>query len=158
MKNVRKLLLFLVLVSIFYASNTPGIKATDPTTWVHTPSLKPNATLGTIIVPPSDFYDPWEIDSSAEFIARKLAHFLFFGSVGLLFLLNLKPNKKAPWLASVFAALFAFTDEIHQAFIVNRDGRIMDVVFDSLAAFLFIFIAVKIRKKRSSAIHKAKDC
>ncbi|WP_245629800.1 VanZ family protein [Domibacillus robiginosus] len=135
------------MVAIFYFSNTPGVRITDPGTWIGLPRLKENVTLLSILHPNSDFYFLWSIEMDSEFVLRKLAHISFFGLLAFLIYLNLPEGRGRYLLAGGFTALFAFTDEVHQAFITGRDGRLMDVMLDvASGALVLLFIYILKRK------------
>ncbi|MET1030870.1 VanZ family protein [Domibacillus tundrae] len=71
---------------------------------------------------------------------RKLTHVRFFGLLAFLIYLNL-PERRSPYLLSGgFTALFAFTDEIHQAFIAERNGRLMDIMLDVISGVIVLFL------------------
>lgn len=149
---MRKMLLILLMLAIFYFSNTPGVKITDPGTWIALPSLKEGVTIFSILHPSSDFYFIWGSEINKEFVLRKLAHVTFFGLLAFLIYLNLPKRRSRYLLSGIFTALFAFTDEVHQAFISERDGRLMDVMLDitsGIMTLLFIYIL-----KRKSQVKK----
>jgi VanZ family protein len=146
---MRKKLLIFLLLAIFYTSNTPGLKVTNPETWISLPALKEHVTLSTIFQHESRFYQPVHFESTTEFIARKSAHITFFGLLTLLFYWNLSPIKGRYVLAVLLTGLYAFTDEIHQAFILNRDGRLTDVLLDTASgAILMLMVYVINRRHR----------
>ncbi|WP_377916286.1 VanZ family protein [Bacillus songklensis] len=145
---MRKTLLIFLLLAIFYASNTPGLKATKPETWISLPSLKENVNLSTIFQPGSRFYKPVPFEPAKEFIARKSAHITFFGLLTLLFFWNLPKRRGRYALAVLLTGLFAFTDEIHQAFILDRDGRLTDVLLDTTSGAIVMLIVYWINRKR----------
>lgn len=78
------------------------------------------------------------------FIIRKLAHFTLYFILGLLLILVLKEYNisltKRFIYATMFCLIYACSDEIHQLFIPNRDGNLLDVGIDMLGGFLSIFI------------------
>jgi VanZ family protein len=71
-------------------------------------------------------------------IARKSAHILIFGFLGILFYIVIK--KRTIWYAWFCTVLVAILDEWHQSFVPGRSPLIQDVLLDSLAAFLFLII------------------
>jgi glycopeptide antibiotics resistance protein len=64
----------------------------------------------------------------------KFGHFVGFGILDLLILSLIRKHKTALYLAILFAA----STEIFQLYF-NRDGRLYDVIIDSLGAILFYF-------------------
>lgn len=145
---MRRGLLLLLMLSIFYTSNTPGLRVTEPATWISLPALKGDASLSTILAPGSRFYEPVPFSTKEEFLARKTAHITFFGLLTFLFYLNLPKKKKRYVWAVVWTGLFALTDEIHQAFILNRDGRLTDVLLDTASGAVVMMVLYQIKRKR----------
>ena len=83
---------------------------------------------------------------TATFIIRKLAHmFLYFTlyliTYYLMYQLNIKKRKN---LALLFCLFYATTDEIHQLFINERSGQILDVGIDMMGA-LIAYLGIVIR-------------
>jgi VanZ family protein len=79
------------------------------------------------------------------FAIRKLAHMFEYAVLALLFWCALrKPvrNDARPWswreaiLAIALVAVYAASDEFHQAFVPNRQGKFGDVVIDTVGAAL----------------------
>ncbi|MDC7778948.1 VanZ family protein [Priestia megaterium] len=73
-----------------------------------------------------------------------------------LLLLQLLYLNEAPEAARLVPAdynhrCFAFLDEVHQAFIIGRDGRIVDVLIDSFGGALFLFLLYKNKTKHRRA-------
>lgn len=147
---LKKVLLFFLLVMISNFSHTPHLQVLDPSTWLNESVWDVQANLWSILKPGSDFYTAYSYGFNAEFIFRKIAHFTFFGLLALLFYWNLRKQRgryiKA-WLLLVF---FALLDEVHQAFIIGRDGRVVDVMIDSFGGGFFLFL-LYVSKKRSAA-------
>lgn len=54
------------------------------------------------------------------------------------------------FICTLIAAAVAVADEIHQAFIPNRDGSITDVLLDLLGIILVLFVVNKLLKAESS--------
>ncbi|UYT84608.1 VanZ family protein [Priestia megaterium] len=143
---LKRVLLVLLLLSISKFSHTPHLLVTDPSTWSN-PSVRDHSvTLRSILRPESDFYTSYTYGFDLEFILRKMAHLSFFGMLGLLFYWNLQEQRYRYLKAWLCLAAFAFLDEVHQAFIIGRDGRIVDVMIDSLGGAILLFLLYKVRK------------
>ena len=102
----------------------------------------------------SIFFKSEEMISKAEPYIRKLAHLSEYTLGGMLFMAlfstyNWKEKNKI--LISVLIGIwYAITDEVHQLFISNRSGSIIDVWIDSIGIALGVFIIlfiIKILKK-----------
>ena len=95
---------------------------------------------------------------SIVFAVRKAAHVTEYAILGLLVWRALrKPSatNRRPWLsvhawsALIFVALYATSDEIHQAFVPTRQGSVWDVLLDTLGGafgLLFLWIIGRWRK------------
>ncbi|QJX78755.1 VanZ family protein [Priestia megaterium] len=148
---LKRVLLILLLLAISKFSHTPHLKVTDPSSWTNSSVWDHNATIGSILRPSSEFYTSYTYGFDIEFILRKISHLSFFGLLGLLFYWNLKEQKYRYIKTWLCVAAFAFLDEVHQAFIIGRDGRIIDVAIDSLGAAIFLFLLYKGKKTASES-------
>lgn len=141
---MRKILLFLFLFMIAVFSSSPSLLVKDPSTWIETPRYVSEFEISFLVTLDSDFYKPYGVfRDSSEFILRKIGHFIAYASLALLFCLNLARWKLRyrlffSWL---FASFVGFADEFNQYFIIGRDGRLMDVILNSSAAFVAVVIA-----------------
>lgn len=90
---------------------------------------------------------------------RKMAHFAEYAFMGFLQYSILRCNfgkkKKFFWIATVWTAVSAAADEIHQLFVPGRWGSVADVVLDTcggITGILFcmfvVFVCKKIFKNR----------
>ena len=94
-------------------------------------------------------------------IVRKCAHLTEYAILAFLFWRALRQPRRGdprPWswgeagLAVLFVALYAATDEWHQSFVPSREGKVLDVVLDTVGAavgmcFLW-FIVRRCKRKR----------
>lgn len=97
------------------------------------------------------------------FYVRKCAHVTEYGVLALLFWRALRRpvrNDPRPWQTRLavwvvgLAFLYALTDEIHQRFVPNREGRFHDVLIDTggaALAMLALWGFVKWRERRRLA-------
>jgi len=72
-------------------------------------------------------------------LTRKAAHFTEYAILAMLWFVALTrerglSRRRAAWVAFVVAAVWAFLDELHQAFVPSRTASAMDVVLDSAGA------------------------
>lgn len=89
---------------------------------------------------------------------RKAGHFFAYGVLSLLMLHGWRAtlSQAQDWLwrtarlAWLGTALVASLDEWHQTYIPSREGSIWDVLLDSVAAFIFLWLASE-WLRRSSA-------
>lgn len=87
-------------------------------------------------------------------IFRKSVHLTAFGVLAILFY-----NSFQSWrfgLAWLCTTLYAATDEIHQAFLPDRTGTIIDVGIDSIGALLALLIVkiiaiMRLKNKKATA-------
>ncbi len=83
----------------------------------------------------------------ANFVVRKCAHFLEYMILALLAfnVLKLYFNIKQVCLITiVFVFLYACSDEIHQLFVLGREGAIRDVIIDTCGGIVSILIRLYI--------------
>ena len=99
-------------------------------------------------------------------IVRKVAHFLIYCALGFFSFLSLRtfykeipkkfPKAKGIFSVSAFCLFYASTDEIHQLYVSERSGNLLDVMLDFGGAligigigFLVYTIFVKLFLKKS---------
>lgn len=84
--------------------------------------------------------------STLDNILRKIAHFSLYALLGiLLFLISVyreKPLRVHFFTGVCGAALYALTDEVHQAFSPGRGPRFYDVLLDSAGAACGILLLI----------------
>ncbi|MBN8250844.1 VanZ family protein, partial [Priestia flexa] len=148
---LKRVLLIGLLLAISNFSHTPHLKVTDPGTWQNESVWDHTATLQSILDPSGEFFTQYTYAFDAEFVLRKIAHLSFFGLLALLIYWNLPKMKGRFVLAWLLLAGFAFMDEVHQAFIVGRDGRIIDVIIDSVGGALFLYLYDRFKKSKKEA-------
>ncbi|MBS4200427.1 VanZ family protein [Bacillus sp. FJAT-49732] len=79
-------------------------------------------------------------------VFRKCVHLSAFGLLAVLFYKGLQKNRF--WFAWLLTTLYAATDELHQVFIPERTGAVLDVGIDSLGAFIALIGVVLLNRKR----------
>lgn len=100
-----------------------------------------------------------------NFLFFKTLHVLEYGFLYLLTYRAMKlsyPKKTMPfwsWWAFVIVILYASSDEIHQLFVVTREGTVRDVIIDGLGATLS-WISIqkllpRLPKKLQHWVHKS---
>lgn len=92
------------------------------------------------------------INDCLLFFIRKLAHFTEYFILGILVITLLKEFKIQHIfiVSALICLLYALTDEIHQLFIDNRAGSIIDVIIDFSGAtvgLLGYYILTKHKRK-----------
>lgn len=94
-------------------------------------------------------------DGQAVFINvafRKLVHLSAFGLLAILIYNGM--GQKKPLLAWFLTTIYAASDEIHQAFLPDRTGAVMDVGLDSIGALLAVIGMIFVKKKRNQHLKK----
>jgi len=81
-------------------------------------------------------------------VFRKSVHLSAFGVLAILFYKSFE--KRRFLLAWLCTTIYAATDELHQAFLPDRTGAVVDVGIDSIGALLALFL-VKILKQNDSS-------
>lgn len=90
-----------------------------------------------------------------RFLVRKIAHFSSYFILNLLAYFTLKSFgvKNSILYSILFSFFFACTDEIHQLFVSERAGRLLDVVIDTAGACISsgcIFVTQKLFYKKKA--------
>lgn len=79
----------------------------------------------------SDFF--WK-----DFVVKKTAHLVEYGILAVLlyraFVSYGRSKKEALIYSLVIAVVYAASDEFHQSFVSGRDGRLRDVIIDTMGA------------------------
>lgn len=129
----KSLLVIIWLCIIFLFSNQNGAQTTELT----------NGLLERIL---------WFIDNDLTFIIiRKLAHLTEYLILGML-IYNLMREftlKQIILYSCLICTLLAIFDEIHQLFVGGRDGKILDVLIDSIGSICGIFLINRFIKRLS---------
>jgi VanZ family protein len=122
-------MVILWLCLIFCLSAQPAVDSKE---------LSSNTTLW-LIQGMEIIFPEWNIQSTdIHGPLRKMAHFLLYFVLGLLFTWSMyiekgNKNKKA-MIAITFCFFYALTDEFHQAFVPGRGAQWSDVAIDSLGS------------------------
>lgn len=94
----------------------------------------------------------------AVFLFQKAGHFAEFGLLAWLLLrairLTWRTARHPGAGALVLAALFALSDEFHQAFVPGREPRIRDVIIDLAGAAVAIVIQNRLWRLKAGAVSK----
>jgi VanZ family protein len=89
---------------------------------------------------------------------RKCAHFCEYATLGFLVwrVIHFDPAFSTVsagrqfWLAILFCALYASTDEFHQKFVPTRQPAVLDVTLDTCGAGFGLFMTWIVRRSRKS--------
>lgn len=92
-------------------------------------------------------YFSYVVSLQPDYILHKIGHIIAFGTLGMgIYWAN---GSSAIW-ATALAAVIATLDEWHQSFVQGRSSRFGDVVLDTLAAMLFIWIVRYLEQRKRS--------
>jgi VanZ family protein len=135
MKNKREInywiLLIIWMIGIFIMSNEPA-------------SISDSQSSGVIDILSRIGVDVNNIFGQlANFLVRKCAHFLEYMILALLVFNVLKlyfNMKQVIIITIVFVFLYACSDEIHQLFVLGREGAIRDVIIDTCGGITLVLI------------------
>ena len=143
---------FLVMAAIFYFSSQSGPVSTQLSDSVISAVTEKNDPLSK---------DMWQ---KLNVIIRKSAHFIEYMSLGAAFAFGLRfsvagaSTIKYILLSTLFSAVYAVSDEIHQYFVPGRACMLTDVGIDTIGSLsgavlmiLFLTIVIKIYEKRKSS-------
>ena len=93
----------------------------------------------------------------ANFVVRKCAHFLEYMILALLAfnVIKLYFNiKQVVILTIVFVFLYACSDEIHQLFVLGREGAIRDVIIDTCGGIVLVLIKLGVYYRKKHQIKR----
>ena len=133
MKKISIILVIIWMIVIFVFSNMNGTLS--------------SAQSDGIVTKIADIINySGNLDTSIVII-RKLAHFIEYLILGILVLNACKYNsvKNMIVLSIIICILYACLDEIHQLFILDRSGNILDVCIDTIGSLCGIGI-IRLRK------------
>ncbi|GAA0123962.1 MAG: VanZ family protein [Clostridium argentinense] len=144
-KKIKWLLLIAWMGIIFWFSHQPSVQSDEQSYLVisilRTIGINFNSIFGQL----------------SNFIIRKLGHFTEYFILSILFYNLLKEYfkfKSTILLSILFVFIYACSDEIHQLFIVGRQGSIRDVVLDTVGGIISMIIVYV--KNKVNNIEKAK--
>ena len=95
---------------------------------------------------------------SVQVSEEQILNFLFFKTLhvieyGILFLLYVRATKNS--LVSFFLTIiYEITDEIHQTFIPSREGRLRDVIIDTVGASITWYFLIHVLPKMPKRLRK----
>lgn len=144
-KYIKLLLVLIVMITIFVFSNDTSMASTKKSDRliINTSELILNRKL---TKKEKELYT-----SKYVVIVRKTAHFTLYFLLGLFFISFLREfdlnNKKLLLYTILFVFVYACSDEIHQLFIYERSGEIIDVLIDTLGGTTSSSIYVLLRRK-----------
>ncbi|WP_066295228.1 VanZ family protein [Bacillus sp. FJAT-29937] len=102
-------------------------------------TASPASTGGNTLMIIADFFHLSEDQARmANLIFRKLVHLSAFGVLAILFYNSFEKHRFIQ--AWIYTTIYAASDEIHQAFIPDRTGSIVDVGIDSIGALIALCI------------------
>ena len=93
----------------------------------------------------------------ANFVIRKCAHFLEYMILALLAfnVLKLYFNAKQVAIFTIaFVFLYACSDEIHQLFVLGREGAIRDVIIDTCGGIALVLIELGVYYTKTIRLKK----
>jgi VanZ family protein len=150
-KIVLVSLTILWMITIFLFSNQGSTKSTE----------KSNSFVVNTIVRVYKLFDnnvtDEEINNIIEFWevpVRKTAHFTEFLILGILVFLTFRAFeiKNIYWMI-LLCFIYACSDEIHQLFVVGRDGNIIDVLIDCFGSIIAILVLNKLKERKKYEVH-----
>ena len=144
-KIILLILTILWMVTIFIFSNQGSTKSTEKSsslvrnTIVRIYRLFDNNLNDEKI---KDIIDKWEVP------VRKTAHITEYIILGVLVFLTCREfGYKNIYSMILLCILYACSDEIHQLFISDRDGNIIDILIDSVSSSFAIIFLNKLKER-----------
>jgi len=151
-KILKIILIIIWMITIFVFSGQPGTESGDT-------SRKFTVMLIEIITGKSLSSNDQFVEG-IQLIIRKIAHFTIYTIGGFLivnYTYSTDKTQKQKILHSIgLGAVYAITDELHQAFVPGRSGNIFDVGIDTLGVITGVFMYVMIRYLIHKIVNKHK--
>ncbi len=123
------ILLILWMIIIFCFSHQPVNESSQLSEGISKPLVE---KLESIIKTDID-------EEKFEYLIKKLAHFTEYMILGILMYMasskNNTRNNKVLWCI-LLCALYAITDEVHQAFVPGRGPGVLDVIIDTAGSII----------------------
>ena len=94
-----------------------------------------------------------------QFVVRKGAHFIEYAILAFLvmnMLFTFQVKSKTLLISAIICILYAASDELHQYFVSERSGNIIDVMWDSSASLITSYIFYKLLLVRGLHERKGK--
>ena len=131
-----------LMIGIFLFSNQPSTESSSISGGIVEKFIKPILELVHI-----------QYSEMVHTIVRKIAHFTFYGLLGIstLNLLRSYRIQKSILISLLICFLYASTDEFHQTFVPGRSGEFRDVFIDiagSIFGILVMLIISKVIRKK----------
>ena len=126
-KYTKWIFVLLWMILIFYLSNEPGSISTETSQFFVS---KLEKILKIIPI----------FSNELIWIVRKSAHFVLYFILGMLMMYAMNGKKKDMWITLLFCLLYACSDEIHQLFVVGRNGNIKDVCIDFMGSLFGVYL------------------
>ena len=134
MKKLSIILVILWMLLIFYYSSMNGVVSTNQSEGLVSFFAKLIHYTGDV--------------NTLRYIVRKIAHIVEYLVLGILVYNMFKYHnvKNIVIVSLLICVLYATSDEIHQLFISERTGKIIDVFIDSIGSLLGIYSIKALRK------------
>ena len=95
----------------------------------------------------NEIVDFWEVP------VRKLAHLTEFFILGVLVFFTFRAfDNKNIYLMILLCFIYACSDEIHQLFVVGRDGNVIDILIDSFGSTIAILLFNKLKERKKHEV------
>jgi len=122
------------MIIIFYFSHQPVNESSELSEGISKPVVEKLESIIKINIDEDKF----------DYLIRKLAHFTEYMILGILVYMassknNIPRNNTALWCI-IFCALYAISDEVHQAFVPGRGPRVLDVIIDTAGSITGILM------------------
>jgi VanZ family protein len=93
--------------------------------------------------------------SAYDLVLRKLAHMFEYSVLYCLYFWGLRPNfslKQTLSISFILSLAYAVSDEVHQMFVVTREGKPLDVLID-LVGIVSAYFLIKYWHEKNHPVH-----
>ena len=155
---MRRLLLFSVVFVLVLISFQPSLEWPFQFNTFTLPNYYPN-TLERLFSFREDFFRLYDLTYNQELVKRKAGHFFAYGFLSILVYWNMGISNigKRTFFAWFMTSTFGVMDEIHQFFIMNRTGSVLDVAINSLGSLNFVLLILCFHALGRMHINTRKD-
>ncbi|WP_280770712.1 VanZ family protein [Salipaludibacillus daqingensis] len=111
----------------------------------------------------SSFYSLYSFQGNPALLTRKIGHFVLYGILAsfIFVILSIKRWSLRRIIAIGTSSFIGLLDEIHQHFLINRSGRLLDVYINTVGSISFVLLTLLlyylISKRESTKKHRNKS-
>lgn len=133
-------LLVLWMMLIFALSSLPDLDLTQLQHWLDKPHrffIDLRDVDWNLLLSWNNPYFSIPTQAELDLYLHKIGHIIAYSTLGLLAFRCTRSIQQSFWIC----LLFAFSDELHQAFVPGRGSRLYDVILDTTVSMVLVYAA-----------------